>query len=309
MAARSRKGQIVAMRTRDFGIHRPIVSMSMRTRVKRCTIEDLPKSLLLSVTGEIRNYTTSLFLNGHLLGSGTFISWRDHHGILTAEHVTNNPYRRDHCLNFSHDSKQAIQLMLADYSHIFSLEARTLANITLDKRGTEEWGPDLSVIVVPPGDKLNAIKARKSFWSLTVGSAEKLRTALIQKGFVAIVGHPGEQMSSENPKPDGIVLSPQMVGITVQKRYIVHEDYDYVDVESLHSDRTKAPASYKGVSGGSFWRVPIAPKSKTDPTLDHARPQLLGVPFFQSDEIGGRRFVRGHGPRSIYENLLGKLGV
>src|SRR5580692_2497992 len=94
---------------------------------------------------QVENYLTALFLEGTFIGSGTFISWKNKFGILTAEHVTNHPSSSKLTCKFTADSGQVLQAVVASMPHRLGFEMRFLQNVTLGSRISDEFGPDISV--------------------------------------------------------------------------------------------------------------------------------------------------------------------
>lgn len=274
-------------------------------------LRDLPDSFLTSAQQAIKNFVVGFVFKGAFIGSGTLITWGRHHGILTAEHVTNNPESAKLRVSFSSSNTDELQLMVADFPHYLGFEVRYLQNFTLGKRTSERFGPDLSVIQLPPSSTLNTIKAKKSFWSLTVRTEQKLAAALVKNGCDMIAGHVGAELEEQGARSGfkEVCFIPGLVAATGRLRYFERRTYDYIDVGSIRTLETDAPISYGGISGGSLWRVPILRKKGDDNTKVYFRDFFLsGVPFYESDEdSNGRRRIRAHGPKSIYQKLLPTL--
>ena len=138
-----------------------------------------------------------------------------------------------------------------------------------------------------------------------------MAAALDPKGCMVIAGHPAEDLQKDVGPIGGfrdVTFSPGMVGFTGQIHYFERDGYDYVEVESYRTDANRAPTSYKGVSGGALWRVPILRKAEDDNSkVFTEKLTFAGVPFYEFPaEKGGIR-IRCHGPKTIYESLLLKL--
>jgi hypothetical protein len=66
------------------------------------------------------------------------------------------------------------------------------------------------------------------------------------------------------------------------------------------------PHSYGGLSGSGIWQ--LAFKANNAGVVQVADRRLIGVAYYQGDlNDAGRRFILGHGPRSIYEILLPQI--
>jgi hypothetical protein len=93
---------------------------------------------------------------------------------------------------FNSSSEQKLQLVVARDRHALGFEMRHLQNVTLGPRGSDEFGPDISVIVLPESPQLGLIKSMKSFWRLDLQQTEKLTEALNEGNFVVLAGCPAK---------------------------------------------------------------------------------------------------------------------
>jgi len=286
-------------------------------------INNLPNGFLDEVVRTIRTYVVGLALETRLdpehperetcqlVGSGTLVSWGNRYGILTADHVPRFPDDNRFKLDTSWGSTQRLRLAFDDRANTFGFEANTLIVHTLGEPAEKTFGPDIAVIQLPEVPALATLRARQSFWNLTNHSEEKLARALDPMGCMAIVGHPGEDVEDDVGPAGGFqeaTFSPGLVGLTGQTEYFERDGLDYIGVASRRTDENGAPRSYKGVSGGSLWRVPIMRKSTDNNSkVFPGKLTLAGVPFWQFAEEAGLIRVRGHGPKTIYQTLLAKL--
>lgn len=270
---------------------------------------DVPESVWDEMTCQIERFSTAIILNDQFLGSGTFISWDENFGILTAEHVTNNPTSSSLRFRFSGNSDQMMNLTVVSYGHNLKFDVRFLKSITLGPRLSEEYGPDMSVIVLPESPQLSAIRAKKSFWPLTIRTEQKLELALLNKGVTVIAGHPvEEQVVTKGQRPMTFSRSvPGLAGRTIQRDYVERDGFDYVEVSSDKGPGSQPPVSFGGVSGGGLWRVRLERNRQADNSKIRPVPYLLGVMFWQSSDDNGYRTLRAHGPKTIYQSLLSKL--
>jgi hypothetical protein len=285
-------------------------------------IKDLPDSFTEPVFQAVKCYAVGLGIEippppgqtendvCEIIGSGTLISWNQHFGILTAEHVTSFPPDPRLRLDTSWTSNQRLRLLLDDRVSTFGFEARALRIHTLGKSVERGFGPDLAVIQLPLVSELATLQAKRSFWSLTHESSAKLAKALDPLGCMVIAGHPGEDQTNVGSRGgfQEVTLAPGLVGFTGQQAYLEHGGFDYIEVASLRDATNQAPNSYAGISGGSLWRIPIMRKPKDNNSQVYPGPlTLAGVPNYEFIEGPGKVRVRAHGPKSIYECLLTKL--
>jgi hypothetical protein len=84
--------------------------------------------------------------------------------------------------------------------------------------------------------------------------------------------------------------------------------YDYLTV-SAKTTLPRVPSSFKGVSGGGLWQVPLSMKAGT--ILWSNVLHFHGVAFWERPEMPDRVSIRCHGPRSLFERAwkAWKLGV
>ncbi len=284
-------------------------------------IEDLPSEFTDAALRSIRDYVVGLALEirppegvkepevCELVGSGTLITWDGKFGILTAEHVISYPKDKEFALD-TNNVRQRLRILFVDHPNVFGIESQFLKIHKLAERVSDDYGPDLAVIELPPSPELDTIKAKKSFWNLSNKTGEKLAGAIATHGCIGIAGHPVEDKAPKGKMMgfEDVTFAPGFVGFTGQINYFEHEGFDYLEVDSLRTEANGAPKSYQGVSGGSVWRIPILRRTENGREVIHFdRVTLAGVPFIEFKEETGRIRVRAHGPISIYKKLLSKL--
>ncbi len=272
-------------------------------------ITDVPKYVFHEAGRLVEDYSTALFLEKEFIGSGTLISWKNRFGILTAEHVTNNPQSSKLRCRFNANSKQVLQLVIASYPHVLGFEMCHLQNVTLGHRDSDKFGgPDVSVIVLPECSQVGLIKGIKSFWQLDDRRDEKLAEGLDDGNFVVVAGCPAERLVEIDTKSGKILNVRGIAAVPTERaKYFREGHLDYIETSLAFGRSTGSDviSSYKGVSGGSLWRVKVGKYPSDDKII--TRPFLAGVNFWQGDEVDGIRIIRSHGPKTIYESLLPKL--
>jgi hypothetical protein len=275
-------------------------------------IDDLPGDFIKGVAQILGNYTVGVIFDGTPIGSGTLVEWDDQFGILTAEHVTNNPESSRLRLDFSGNDSRPLQLMVANYPTCLEFDGRWLKNVTLGIRESDEFGPDLSVIVLPRVPQLDTLKAKKSFLNIGHDPDKKMASALIDEGTIFVCGFPGEGQQSKGPQSgfSETVLLPGLAGASYRSMYFERNGLDYLEINSKRDESndpiTIAPKSYGGVSGGSFWRVPIYWESKSD-NIIFKEVYFAGVPYLELPVDEFRSTIRAHGPKSVFQVLLSTL--
>jgi hypothetical protein len=78
-------------------------------------------------------------------------------------------------------------------------------------------------------------------------------------------------------------------------------------VEGKH-EGVRVPHFFYGVSGGAIWR--LVNLFEQDPSMHELKSTdyvLAGIAFYQGPGSPLPKFIRGHGPRSLYEKFLPEL--
>src|SRR5262249_19131972 len=123
----------------------------------------------------------------------------------------------------------------------------------------ESAGPDLAVIILPSAN-LGQIKALKSFYNLGLRRDRVLSTPLENDmGVWFFCGAPDELTVEDSPTQEfGRVKVFWGLGIPgrVSQGYWAGE-YDYFEFEVRYGEKSELPTSFKGVSGGGLWQVPL----------------------------------------------------
>jgi hypothetical protein len=256
-------------------------------------ITDIPQSVFADTHDQIRRFTTCFIVDGRLAGSGTFVVLNQAAGILTASHVWTNV--RDLA-----QKNHTVGILISDQRHVFTIPLTHLnAWLNLPRR-TDEFGPDLEFVELPSA-RLGDIRARRSFFNLSIRPAERHAVAQNEFGVLMISGFPAERVSHvERPEVGRIATKFFNLGSVVGKdRVVLRDGYDYLEMETAPND---PPTDYRGLSGASVWKVIMGKEVGTDPNTSKVIDyQLSGVVFYQSEVKENARFLRAHGPASIYE--------
>lgn len=258
---------------------------------------DIPNEVFETVRQHIDWYSTGLIgvrqkksgEEAGLIGSGTFVALENIHGILTAQHVT---AILSNFLDWG--------LTLSPDEHKYVLKRDTVKIIDIAKGSEDSEGPDLAMIVLPYGE-LGTIKAKKSFYNISLKREKVLESPLpFDVGIWAICGIPDEQTTEEPPRIgfDSIKGFHGLCGFALFGQAFDSGGFDYLDFEVSCAKEKSLPQSYGGVSGGGVWQVELKLK---DGKLAPQDPTLSGVAFYQSDMQNNKRNIRCHGRRSVYK--------
>ena len=255
---------------------------------------DLPLDLLEEAFREIKDYFTAFIIDNKLAGSGTFAKLDGVPGILTARHVW------DHVKQLAQKDPQ-VGIMVTEKAHRFSIHVNNLVPTLNIQRLTDTFGPDLEFIKLPAAD-VGTINARKSFYELGANTATKLAKARDSYGICVVMGAPAENViQKQNPLTKVRQTTVHVRGMILQRNSPkMKSGYDYWEMKTLSAVEGR-PEDFGGVSGGGVWRLILA-KKRNQPmcALKVTGCYLGGVAFYQSALKNGFRFLRSHGPISIY---------
>jgi hypothetical protein len=265
---------------------------------------DLPSDLNEGVRAELRHFAVPLILNDDFLGSGVLVEVDNIPGILTAEHVVNNPAAP---FDNSLESKQALVTSVSERANTVAVEMRHLTWWTTTRQ-TDEWGPDLAFIRLPESAGFtHQLRASKSFYNLTLDPKNRMKEALDNTGFMAFVGYVAEQITDAPPE-SGFPAVRRIQGyafLTGPEKYHAQNGFDYVDVGCNRVLCPTMPKSFGGVSGGGLWRFDVLRDVHEKAGQERlGKSYLAGVVFLQIAIDTYTPKVRGHGARSIYEVCL-----
>jgi hypothetical protein len=261
---------------------------------------ETPDHVLASISELIFTYSSPLLKitfdpptidNVQVVGSGTFVRVDDVYGLLTAYHVA---------ANFEGDC--SLGLALSPTEDNFKIHRRFLRVIEIGRPTTDEYGPDLAFIVFNDAD-CSEIASHKEFYPLSQNKDESLSyPPALDIGFWAACGAPQERIALENSesKYSSVVSIQLYCGFGRAEREYIKGEYDYFEMDADYTHATDAPSSFKGMSGGGLWQIPITITNNRNIIVN--RYLLSGVTFWQSNQPEQKRFLRFHGRKSIYKN-------
>src|SRR3990172_1700842 len=217
---------------------------------------EIPDELLRRITSRLHTHSTALLrLKGRTgperplyIGSGTFVSIGDIHGILTARHVADKLAGPFHL---------GLAMAREGEEHRFAVNMNSLSIIRIPEGETEEFGPDISFIALSDWDGVATIRASRSFHQLLIDRDELVQNPPdVDIGIWFVCGSP-EEMVTEGTSETGfggaISLTNYCYAGGVDPGY-EKGDFDYFDVPFKGGDSTALLRSYEGVSGGGLWQ-------------------------------------------------------
>lgn len=264
--------------------------------------KDLPVSLTETVGTQILSYSTVLIRlrkreHGPWLqqiGSGTFVATPNGYGILTANHVAEELEKGD---------RLGVMLGPEGKAHNFSFSFMELVVVKSGVAKIEEFGPDLAFIKIPP-NRTGTVKMYKSFYNLETFRSEAVKPNLDwHEGLWVLCGTPNSESTSEQLKIGDfrqVETFYSYCWFSAPERYFERNNLDYFDVRASDHEKSDPTIDFGGSSGGGLWRV-IIRKMNNDWVVD--KYILTGVIFYQSEIEENHRFLRSHGPLSIYSFL------
>ena len=284
-----------------------LIPMTSEPILSEAPFGSVPRAIFEQASTETKRFSSALILDGQLAGSGTFIKWESHHGILTAHHVIHNPRESARKFNFTSDQRLALQVE-ENREHWFELDMRACRCVDVGIPATEADGPDLSVIILPEA-KIGTLKAKKDFYNIEAQADQKLKKALSDTGAFLFSGCP-ESKSDAIVDPFGgrrLIVGHTGACTLLNRRY-EHGGFDFLELNVSYHPGSDALTTFAGMSGGGVWRIPLF-KRLNEP-LEKVRFDelvLAGVVFLETGIEGGKQRIRCHGGKSIFINTLQAL--
>lgn len=272
----------------------------MDSNKETISTSELPDSLFSKTSNILHSYSTGLIRipdrppdqeEANLIGSGTFVSIDGVKGILTAHHVAELLELGD-----------SLALILVPDEHRNEIPFQLLSIIEIARGSNESEGPDLSFIVLPRG-KIAEIRPYKQFFDLS-----GYRDGMLMNrpdphiGIWFLCGIPDEYtIEEESERGLGRIKTFSGVAMLVgPNREYSHSGFDYIEADIEYNEYTQPPYDFGGVSGSGLWFVPIKSSGGEFEPADFI---LTGVAFYQSEIRDQKRFIKCHGPTSLYEIL------
>jgi hypothetical protein len=261
-------------------------------------LKDLPEAVIEAAAKDIANYSIGfLHVNDPphsskdvmLLGSGTLVSIGTTHAILTADHVLSVLPRSGR-----------LGLILSPTLQQHTIDTHGIAYINIARGTRDADGPDLGAVILSHSIA-SSIGAKKVFYKLDAHRENIFSLPPdIHDGFWFVNGFVDEKTIEEKDK-DGYGLVKgfyNLSGAGGPENVTVVGDHDYYDFPVSYSVRAVAPKSYGGMSGGGLWQVPLIRSAQGK--IEHKRPLLSGVVFYQQPTTEAYCGVKCHGRQSVY---------
>jgi len=227
-------------------------------------------------------------------GSGTFVRYDQHFGIVTAAHVVRALEKQNHwfvmlpngiCKRFDHR-----------FVEYFSTPPPDSAN-----------GPDIGFIrlSIHAADALGAMFSPVNLRYHRMAYAKKrLRRdygVWVEVGFPLALG--GRSVDAANRTiTTGVFCLVAAGNVEAVRRRGV---FDYYDGKVEYSGQRNVPRTFEGMSGGGLWQMRLAFKKSTQRYVILDRI-FSGVVFYEIAKKGVVSKIRSHGRRSVYDYVIGE---
>jgi hypothetical protein len=253
--------------------------------------DKVPKPLLESGCRAIFDYTVGFTFHKRPAGSGTLVRLGSTFGILTAAHVVRQ---------FLKEPSVPIGMVISRHWHSFGFERDERIEISVlaepASRSDESLGPDLAFFRIFDQRRLETIGAIKSFYPLDLRNFEKPAESLLKSLPLFVAGMPSAFCSEIKTDHIGGAV---FMGAAQIVEDVVRGDFDFLTV-AVRADGKQFPETYKGVSGGGLWYLPLCrDPERQDKPFWHENPLLVGVAYYEMDRSSHLDLVC-HGPQSIY---------
>lgn len=266
----------------------------------------LPREIREQAANSIKNYATVLFYSGEVIGSGTFVQCNSCLGILTAHHVIEDKIKP---ILFDYSSGKKLGVSIENYPHALEIELQYIHPHEIGSPQDEKYnrfGPDLIFLEILDNTKLGMIKTSRSFWNIPLIKNSLVNDCYDDSNSIwAVCGLPQDWIRDEIPNSnfDKIIGYQCLIGFTGVERRFKKGKFDYFDVAADYNSKDDFPETFKGMSGGGLWKVPVFLKkgSNSLDNLEMGYPIFSGVIFYQTALENNRRILRSHGAKSIYE--------
>jgi hypothetical protein len=248
------------------------------------------EDVLYRATRAISDYSVALIFSGKQWGSGTLVEIAGQIGVLTAYHVI-----------IEKKPNESLGITLEERVHDFRIEPDEMEIIHIgipeDPSDLERlgWkGPDLSFVWLKSAARIATIKSKKSIYQVSLERYRRTGYDLrVASWFLSGTPH------QKTERGDGCtILSPIIMGVHQLGPVVFIGEFDYVSLH-VNCGVHDAPSKFGGVSGGGFWSVYFERDSEGKPS--HRSPVFAGVAFWQTVEKESKCFIKGHGPKSIYD--------
>ena len=195
-----------------------------------------------------------------------------------------------------------IGLSLTSYESWFPVDRKAIYARTLRGSSFGEFGPDLALLRIPPA-LVPRISAHKSVLDLSQQRQAFLTDPLaLDSGVWALTGM-SAAVSEVRARPEERTYEADVKGRAFFTGIAGTQEKDGWDFLDVGADMSLAdvPPSFGGVSGAGLWQTPLSMSKETGQISWTGKKRFIGVAYWQSPVRDGRRVIRCHGPRSLFQ--------
>ena len=252
---------------------------------KKFQISDLPDSMLKEVRRSIRFYSVAMLIykgedSKAIPASGTLCRIGQQCGIVTARHVWAEI-----------EKHLELKIVIGQGAHTFKVSylASFGPSILGNKFGCSV--PDIIFIKLPSNFCSTFEANRKLFYPLNKSLSKHGNNLYSDEGYWCTFGSPEKRLKRESGQVPSVIYGTSIPQKCEENRW------DYLELDVI-AEEGEMPQDVRGMSGGGIWRTLFSP-------IDFSIYDIIfsGVNFYQT-EIGKKYQIIGHGPKSIYKNLL-----
>lgn len=228
--------------------------------------------------------------DGTPAGTGTLVRFGEVYGILTAAHVLSElPTGGAIGIVTFRNKVERTKINMAQTER---------CSIRADSYGPD--GPDIGFLRLAR-EGTGWLEAISSFYNLKQ-SPDFLATIKAVPYFDALLGVVAEK-TDDGPQDLARNMVMKRINALFCSGFVTGEHnvggYDLLDFDPSFEDEAQRPTSFQGVSGGGLWRLHASEDRRRVLGV-----KLVGVAFYETSPVDGRRFLRCHGPATIYGPLV-----
>lgn len=224
--------------------------------VEELPLGELPEGVIEAAAQDLAHYSVGFLRfestprgpDAVLLGSGTLVSIGSIRAVLTAHHVVSIL-----------PATGRLGLIIEPTLQPHTVDTQGLTYLKIARGAIDSNGPDLGAMVFAPSIA-GAIAARKTFYSLELRRDRLLSNPPdLHDGFWFVNGFI-EEWTVEERGRDGYSLIKgfyNLSGAGGPEAAAVVGEHDYFTFPVSYGERSVAPKSFAGMSGGGLWQVPL----------------------------------------------------
>lgn len=250
--------------------------------------EAIARNLVAYSIGFVRVEGTPQENDVLLLGSGTLVAIGETRAVLTAAHVIREL-----------PQKGRLGLALSDRLDLHNVDTRGLTYKKIAHGSIVSKGPDLGVVILAP-TIAGAIAAKKTFYNLAKRRKQMLQTPPALSDGLWVVNGFVDEWTREEPSDRYrlVKIFCNFSGIGAPEPPVSDGEHDYFAFPISYGQRSVAPKSFGGMSGGGLWQIPIMRDAQGK--LNPKTLLLSGVVFYQEPTTENQCGVKCHGRQSVY---------